>query len=143
LKLYNKKDGFTLLELLVVIVLLLLIVSLTIFTLSKAQRKYTIINTANRLLLLLKKGRTVAIIKNRPVILKAIDEQHEVVLNFLSENKKAINSYILPATITIEMQPIVFYPTGSSSGGQIKLSDSKRRIIIKVNETTGIAKIYR
>lgn len=131
-------SGFTLLELLVVLLLLSLGTTIAILSLSSSQRRQSFNTTVKELGLFLKEARAGAILKQKVLTLYK-DEKGEG-LFLTTEDNETIKTFVPPEGIIIEMDPIVFFPDGSTGGGTVKVSSNNRRYTIIIDEATGIAR---
>ena len=147
----KNRQGFTLLELLIVLVLIGLITGLSVPYLggslggtqlkSSANRIGAILRYARNLTVSEQYGWTVAFeFEQQRVVLAPSDVEHE-------EEDKRERIYQLPEGVFLVSEgnediQILFYPAGNSSGGEIELrGKSKIRYRISVDFITGIVDV--
>ena len=134
-----RRNGFTLLEMLVVLVVLGLAVGLVIGHGPHRSRTLEARVAAGEVARTLREARGQAIAGNRMVLVAVDPARHAMAMD-------GGKVRLLPASVSLAMRGeaegrgvggIRFAPDGSASGGRIELSDQGLRIDIAVNWLTG------
>jgi len=137
----KRLQGFTLIELIVVMVIMVGVIATVAPAVSRSMGGADLAGGARKLVTLLKVCRNQAIVAGLPVRLSLEPTQRR----YKVSGDKHIYNWPENAVASIEktngivdiQKEIVFYPDGSSSGGQIKLSAERRFYIIDINWITG------
>ncbi len=137
----TKAQGFTLLEVLVVLLLIALGSSLAVFALSTSERRHTLKRATRQVEVFLKEARAGAVLKKRVLYVQADEVEGD--LNLLGPDNTTLRTYRPPEGITLKARRIVFFPNGSTSGGSIVLSDGRIRYRVTIEEATGIVRTER
>jgi len=138
-------EGFTIVEMLVVLAILAIISALALPALRKVPDGVVLRTTTGELLSALKTTRGSAISRNMPTAF-VFDEERRT---FLPSGAPAVG---LPPTVQMEMKTadfkeagsgsrrILFFPDGSSTGGDMRLTIGSRSMAICISWLTGIAR---
>jgi general secretion pathway protein H len=139
----SEKDGFTLIELVLVLALLALAASVTMVSIGRTSKRALIRNEASLLQGTLRQARQASLFERRPVTLGVDADRGAYVL---SKGKGLlIQSHDVPAGLTLSgSEEIVFFPKGDSTGGSLKLAGAEgRSYLIEVDRVTGLARLTR
>ncbi len=138
--------GFTLLELIIVMLIISISTAIVYISISIAERKALLKNTARRIFISLRYAKEMAIMQRK--IMGFMVEDNGKAYSIIQINNEERDDYqILKQAevkrgVMIEGEGIVFYPLGNSSGGTIIVSDNEnRQIRITVDDITGGIKI--
>jgi general secretion pathway protein H len=156
--------GFTLLEMVVVVAIMGLIVALALPGLGDGLRRWRLQAAVREFATLAKftrnqavAGRTsLSMILDRSRSVYWLDRPEAGVPTPEQAMERGIRVYALPATIRfgaisvgggdpgLERIPILFYPRGSSTGGEIQIRDDRgRTYAITVDTMTGQSRVHR
>ena len=137
-----KKNGFTLLELIIVMFIAGIGLSIVGVAAARSYEKGMLRQEAARLHSTMRYARELSLMQRAPV---GFALQEEEGVYWLEKNgslwgdKKAVRSGHV-----LEGEPIVFLPKGNSTGGYISITDSRERgYSIEVDPVTGRATIQR
>ena len=137
----SSQDGFTLIELVVVIVLLALVAAIAVPSAGRLIDLSTPSDDVERLAAALRQARMAAIVEGRPrhVFIDPARRQWR--------HGKDVGTFDSIASITTAVPPvgrrengmssIVFLPNGSATGGRIALSDGHLRRNVTIDWLTG------
>ena len=138
--------GFTLLELVIVILIISISTAIVYISISIAEKKALLKDTARRIFISLRYIKEMAIMQRKTMGFMVEDNGRAY--SIIQINNEEEGSYILikqveiKRGIVIDGEGIVFYPLGNSTGGTIMVSDSEnRQMRITVDDTTGTIKI--
>lgn len=161
-KIFNLKNGFTLLELMVVMALISMISVLVVPRLAGSLGKMNAETAARKIAASLRYARSQAVSqKIAYVSLFDFDKNRLIVKNWQAEpgtlnpepeNRKLEKIYDLPEGVKLaeviaektdaDVFQVVFYPSGNSSGGEVIISDDRdRRYKIAIDFITGAVKL--
>lgn len=160
LKTQNSKvktnDGFTLLELLLVMFIIGLSAALSIPVVGSSIDSLKIKSAAKNLSTILKHARNTAIAEKQPYTVQIKPQENMVFLApflkpeskkeiKLSEKAKIAKVTRFNAPAELEEKTITFYPRGNSSGGSITIHDANDRpaYIINIEPATARVKVER
>jgi general secretion pathway protein H len=138
-------EGFTLLEMLIVLVIMSLLMTLVPPLLSNALPSLTLKTVANDLLQDLNYVRDIAILKGKKtqVVINtnagsySSEEKYQKKEQVLPNNIKISTSHIGLRVVNDDSPVIAFFADGSSSGGIITLSNNERSLSLIVDWITG------
>ncbi|NOY65020.1 MAG: type II secretion system protein [Nitrospirae bacterium] len=138
--------GFTLLELIIVMLIISISTAIVYISISIAERKALLKDTARRIFISLRYAKEMAIMQRKMMgfVVEDNGRAYSIIqINNEEEgNYKLIKQVEIKRGIVIDGEGIVFYPLGNSTGGTIMVSDSEnRQIRITVDDTTGAIKI--
>ena len=137
-----QSDGFTLIEIMVVLIIVGLVLSLIVSHGPMRSRNLEARAAARDISQTLRAGRAAAIASNRPVVFRLDPARHifDMTGGKVGQLPKWL-SVSAPAGQALPRRSSVvairFAPDGSSSGGGIELGDSRLRISIGVDWLTG------
>lgn len=139
----HRYRGFTLLELIVAIVIAAVITAISATAYSRLSSSATLRTTTQDILVTLRHARTTAIKNNKEVVF-LIDLDNSIYGVVGSNRKRSLDKSLNLKLFTANFysknkntSQIRFAPDGSSSGGEIKLSNGKKINRIKVEWLTG------
>jgi general secretion pathway protein H len=142
------KKGFTLLELLIVLLLMGLMLALVGPQITIGLSAITLKSSAKRIATTLNYARGQAIVKKTPYQVSFNNETGTYWVAEKSRSSKQdqsspIKELELPETIKIKDKgSVIFYPNGSSSGGEIIIINEKEKgYLIRVDIITGLPTI--
>jgi general secretion pathway protein H len=164
-------EGFTLLELVLVLFLIGIASSLTFLSISTAHKKAMLRDSARKVFLVLRHARELAVME-RTIVSFSINEGNAYRIESGSiayrgdqspefdggadipdepreegedlTVQKRIGQAVLPVGISLEGENLLFYPMGDSSGGTLRISDEEgRSYAIIVNSLTGKVSLQR
>jgi general secretion pathway protein H len=136
-------EGFTLLELIVVLVILGIAMTIGTISINRAYQKSTLKDEALRVQGTLRHARDSSLIDRMPVTFMLEEEAGQF---WLERDGKVFGRVRkVPMGLAIEGESIVFMPKGNSTGGVVIIKRSKqdRGYVIEVDKVTGVAKIRR
>jgi|Deesub1362A_J573_1020465.scaffolds.fasta_scaffold00045_35 general secretion pathway protein H len=139
---YLYKNGFTLLELIIVLFIVGIAASIVTVSVNRAYKKSIVRQEAKRIHGILRHARELSLLQRTPVVF-ALDEENNI---FWLEKDGAVYGKVktVPRGIRLSGEPIVFLPKGNSTGGLITLMDSEERgYSIEVDPVTGTATVKR
>jgi prepilin-type N-terminal cleavage/methylation domain-containing protein len=147
----GRRDGFTLLELIIVLILLGLAAAVVIPSFTGGLRGLRLETAGRDLITRMKQARTDALSQQAVfrVVLKtdpAGDDQYV----FVDEYGRTLRSYNLPEDVVVKTPEkelpltISFYPSGKSSGGKFSLQYEGGRVLrISVDPVTGFGRVLK
>ncbi len=140
-------DGFTLLELLVVLAILGMLSALVAPAISRSLSGPDIVSTVRSLVSNLNLARSTAITRNQEVALTIDLDKHEYTITGLN-NKQSLPDNIDIRMLTVENElidetraAIRFFPDGSSTGGRVTISGNNTTQAVDINWLTGQTRI--
>ncbi len=140
-------DGFTLLELLVVLAILGMLSALVAPAISRSLSGTDIVSTVRSLVSNLNLARSTAITRNQEVALTIDLDKHEYTITGLN-NKQSLPDNIDIRMLTVENElidetraAIRFFPDGSSTGGRVTISGNNTTRAVDINWLTGQTRI--
>lgn len=136
-------QGFTLIELVIVLAILAMASSVVTFSVARVRDKAVLREEAGILRSTLAHARRLSLMERVPVSLSLDMESGVYVV--LRDGKPTDMKRTMDHRLTVAgSDEIVFFPKGDSTGGYIKLSDSRQRTYtIEVDNVTGSAKLRR
>ncbi|MDA8084877.1 MAG: prepilin-type N-terminal cleavage/methylation domain-containing protein [Nitrospiraceae bacterium] len=135
-------NGFTLLELIIVMVIAGLASAVVIFSIGRIRDSTVFNQEARRIYQTLKRAREIAVIERTDVTVKIDEEAGRYGIE--RSDGKTLVSRTLPRGTGITGKDIVFFPKGDSSGGVIKLQNEKGQgYAIEVSQVLGRPEIRR
>lgn len=135
-------NGFTLLELIIVIFILGLAASVVLVATGKMHEKTVFNEEARKLFQTLKHAREIALLERKEVILEIDEEGRSYWLK--QGGKTGSHTYRLPERLELRGKAIIFFPKGNSSGGTFTLTDGKKQeYTITVDPVLGVPKVGR
>jgi type II secretion system protein H len=147
----GSSDGFTLLEVVVVLVLLGLAAALVIPSFTAGLRGLELETAGRDLITRMKQARTDAL--NQQTVFRVVlsdDSVEAARYALVDEYGRPLKAYELPADVSVEVQEgelpltISFYPNGRSSGGWFDLrSEGGRKLKIVVDPVTGFGSVEK
>lgn len=134
----GNEKGFTLIEILIAVVLLGIALSIVTPALGKFMKSVEIKGSQRKIVKLLKEAHNSAVKNNRPEVVKIkssklyyqdpVDKGEKIVIHLDSVNLK----------ITSNIDKIVFYPDGTSSGGKLTIIyNNQERHNLIIDKITG------
>jgi general secretion pathway protein H len=135
-------DGFTLLELIVVLVIIGLSAAVVLFSIGRLHETTLFSQEARRVYQTLNRAREMAVIGRTDIVVR-VDEDGR---NYSIEGDSGASSgrQTLRRGIELSGKDIIFYPKGNSSGGIITLRNAKGQgYSIEVNQILGKPSIRR
>lgn len=137
---YN--DGFTLLELVMVLLIVGVAISIAAVSLDSVYEKNILRQEATRLYGTLRHAREVSLLHRAPVTFLHEEESGQF---WLDKGGSVFGKvHQLHNGIQIEGDSIVFLPKGNSTGGIVTIADAKKRkYSIEVDPNTGNAAVKR
>ncbi len=141
------EKGYSLIELLVVLAILVLVIAIIPLKIPSVIASVNVKTATRELASSLKQAQSLAINKNAEASLSLNVEQH----NYVLDNKKV--QLKLPDAASLSLitarseqlsdveGKIRFFPDGSSTGGQIKLSHINQEYVVDVHWLTGKVRI--
>jgi general secretion pathway protein H len=139
----GKNDGFTLLELMVVLALLTLLIGLVLPGLLKSYQREQERSKIRKFLTLLRSARSEAVTRHQRVRLAVdLDTGHYNLIGFTGKGVLNDLRLVDPHLVWDDMDQrrgyIIFYPDGSSSGAKLVIiSPNGRRYFVKVDTISG------
>lgn len=133
-------NGFTLIEIIVVLAIISLATSVAVFSAVSYSDKSMIKAETRKVFAVLKHAREAAIARHEEVTFRIKDENAGY---SVSSVKGTILDRSLPERIRVYSEDsIIFYPLGDSTGGAVVLQDEdERRYEINVSNITGKAAV--
>jgi general secretion pathway protein H len=139
----SDRDGFTLIELVLVLAVLAMAASVTMVSIGRTGQRALIRDEASLLQGALRKARMESLLRRVPVALIINTESGDYSLS--KGNRGAVKLRDIPQKLTLSgSQEIVFFPKGNSTGGNLELTGPGGRIYnIEVDRVTGLARLRR
>lgn len=135
-------EGFTLLELLLVIFILVIAASLVFISTGRLHDKTIFNEEARRLVQTIKHARNLSLMERINVALKIDEENRQYWID--SGNKQTSDQHTLPQDYILRGESVLFFPKGNSSGGTITLKNAKgQEYHIEIDSVLGTASITR
>ncbi|MBA4371439.1 MAG: type II secretion system protein GspH [Thermodesulfovibrio sp.] len=135
-------DGFTLLELIVVLVIIGLSAAVVLFSIGRLHETTLFSQEARRVYQTLGRARTIALLEKKEVVVRVNEEGHSYGIE--GDNSPSARNPALRRGTELSGKDIVFYPKGHSSGGVITLRNAKGQgYVIEVNQVLGKPSIRR
>lgn len=141
-------DGFTLLELLVVMVLMIAIAGLVVPQFSKSVSRFQLQKSTRQTAAVLNETRNKAISEARETIF-LLDAEKRIYTSTASDRPYAwpdgieIGIESANAVASNSIDEIVFYPDGSTTGGRLTVSTAEHSYQIVVDWLTGHVNVYQ
>lgn len=135
-------DGFTLLELIIVLVIIGLAAAVVLFSIGRLHETTLFNQEARRVYHTLNRAREMAVIGKTDIVVR-VDEEGQ---RYGIEGDRGASAGTRPLRRGTELsgKDIVFYPKGNSSGGIITLRNAKgQAYAIEVNQVLGKPSIRR
>jgi general secretion pathway protein H len=142
LKVRSSNEGFTMLELLIVMFIIGLVGVVVMFSASRLQEN-TLFNTeARKLYLTVKHAREVSILERRDIVFKVDADAKKYWIDYGED--KTSETHSLPQKYVIAGEAVNFFPKGNSSGGRFELDNGKgRKYEVTVDPVLGTTAIKR
>lgn len=140
--------GFTLLELLVVLVIAVFAIGLVAPQFANVTKNAKLKGTVREIAALLRQARNESIAKGKEIVFQLDEEEHTYAISNSARLYNWSEDYVLEIYLpgnnyagnTTDV--IRFLPDGSTSGGNVALSDGKNSYVIEVNWLTGRVVIH-
>lgn len=141
-----KKDGFTLVELLVVLAIFGLMLTLAVPLFQKAIPSASTRSATRELAAALREARSLAIYQNRETVITIDGERRTYGLGDQGTTKRLGKVTVafapnLEEEATPEVAAVRFFPDGSSTGGEIRISSGGGQYRVVVDWLTGHVEI--
>jgi len=135
-------NGFTLLELLVVLFIIGLATAMVVFSAGRMRDNSVFREEARKIYLTAKHAREVAILERRDVALKIDAEANRYWLDYGGD--KTSEMHAVPRKYPLSGRDLFFFPKGNSSGGLIEIKNEKgQKYAIEVDQVLGTSSIKR
>jgi general secretion pathway protein H len=135
-------DGFTLLELIIVLVIIGLASAVVLFSIGRLHETTLFSQEARRVYQTLNRAREMAVIGRTDIVVR-VDEEGQY-YGIEHENGQSSGRQTLRKGSELSGKDIVFYPKGNSSGGVVTLRNAKGQgYSIEVNQVLGKPSIRR
>ncbi len=138
----GNNNGFTLLELLVVLFIIGLASAMVIFSAGRMRDNSMFREEARKLYLTAKHARTAAILERQDVAMKIDEEGNRYWLDYGGDKTSELHT--VPKKYPLSGKDLHFFPKGSSSGGLIEIRNEKgQKYAVEVDQVLGTASIKR
>jgi type II secretion system protein H len=138
----GNREGFTLLELLVVLFIIVLVSSFVALSAGQMRDNSLFREEARRIFLTAKHAREAAILGRQDVVFRIDEEGNRYWLDY--GNDRTAEMHAVPKKFSLAGQDLFFFPKGNSSGGLVEIKNEKgRTYAIEVNRVLGTPAIKR
>jgi len=138
----GNSNGFTLLELLVVLFIIGLATAMVVFSAGRMRDNSVFREEARKIYLTAKHAREAAILERRDVALKIDEEANRYWLDYGGD--KTSEMHTVPKKYPLSGKNLYFFPKGNSSGGLIEIKNEKgQKYAIEVDQVLGTSSIKR
>ncbi len=133
--------GFTLLELIIVLFIVVLSVAVVIFSAGRLHEKTIFNEEARKIYQTVKRARELSLMERRDIVFRVDADANKYWIDYGSG---AMKSHVVHEGIILSGKDVIFFPKGNSSGGRIKINNTKRQeFVIEIDPILGTPSVKR